>query len=209
MDELRVVLADDHPVVRAAVRNELQASGIRVIGEAANGEDTLRLAERLQPDVLVLDIEMPGLNGLAVARRLRENRSTVPILVLSAYSHDVYVFGLLEAGATGYILKDEALETIVMAVRAAARGEPWFSPKVAAQVISRAIGQGGKAPTPLTEREVDVLRLIAKGLNNGHIAQQLCLSERTVKYHVCNIYSKLDVRSRGEAMLWAMQYQLA
>ena len=208
MEPIRVVLADDHPVVRAGIRNELLAAGIQVIGEATNGEDALHLAETLQPDVLVLDVEMPGLSGLEVTRRLRARQGIPPILVLSAYSHDAYVLGLLEAGATGYVLKDEALETIVMAVQAAARGKPWLSPEVAAKVMARALGDGRRSPSVLTPREYEVLQLMAKGMDNQGIAQNLCLSERTVKYHVCNIYDKLGVSSRAEAVCWAMQHGL-
>jgi len=207
MGTIRVVLADDHPVVRAGIRNELQAAGIQVIGEAANGEETLRLVERLRPDVVVLDVEMPGLNGLEVTRRLRASQSALPILVLSAHDHNSYVFGLLEAGAMGYVLKDEALEVIVMAVQAAAQGEAWLSPKVAAKVTARAMGYEKSQP-PLTARELEVLRLMAKGLDNQHIAEKLCLAERTVKYHAGNIYRKLRVSSRAEAVLWAVRQGL-
>ena len=131
---MRVVLVDDYPIVRASICRELQAAGIEVVGEAGDGEEALSLVERLQPDVLVLDVEMPKLNGVEVARylratgRLRDNR--LHILALSAYNTDSYVQGLLDAGATGYVLKDEALETIVAAVQSAARGQPWFSPSV-------------------------------------------------------------------------------
>jgi len=204
MKALRVVLADDHPVVRAGIRNELQAAGIKVLGEATDGEETLRLVERLQPDVLVLDVEMPGLNGLEVTRCLRETQPALPILVLSAYDHNSYVFGLLEAGATGYVLKDEALETIVMAVRRAARGEMWLSPRVAAKVTRRATGEGEEAP--LTERELEVLRLLARGWDNRRIAEELAISKRTVRFHLGNIYEKIGVQSRTEAALWAVRH---
>ena len=131
---MRVVLVDDYALVRSSIRKELQAAGIEVVGEAADGEEALSLVERLRPDVLVLDVEMPKLNGVEVARRLQKRggpRSSFPrILVLSAYNNEGYMRGLLDAGATGYVLKDEALETIVLAVQAAAHGLPWFSPSV-------------------------------------------------------------------------------
>jgi len=203
MKALRVVLADDHPVVRAGIRNELRAVGIEVVGEASDGEETLRLVERLRPEVLVLDVEMPGLNGLEVTRRLRETQPALPILVLSAYDHNSYVFGLLEAGATGYVLKDEALETIVMGVRRAARGEMWLSPRVAAKVTRRATG--GEEEVPLTERELEVLRLMARGWGNRRIGKEVGIAERTVKFHVGNIYLKLGVSSRIEAVMYAMK----
>ncbi len=135
---MRVVIADDYAVVRTSIRNELQAAGIEVVGEAADGEEALVLVERLRPDVLVLDMEMPKLNGLEVARHLRERgdqRGFHPrVLVLSAYNYAAHILGLLEAGAVGYVLKDEALETIVLAVQAAARGQQWFSPGIARKI---------------------------------------------------------------------------
>jgi len=208
MKAIRVVLADDHPVVRAGIRNELTAAGIDVVGEATTGEMVQGLVEGWQPEVLVLDVEMPGLNGLEVARRLRERQerlSTQPvhILVLSAYDHEAYVFGLLDAGATGYMLKDEALENIVQAVQTVARGEPWLSPRAMAKVIARA--QGRLLQEELSERELEVLRWMAKGQNNLQIAQALSVTERTVRYHVENILSKLKATNRMEAVMIAIQ----
>jgi DNA-binding NarL/FixJ family response regulator len=140
---MRVVLVDDYPVVRSSIRKELQAAGIEVVGEAADGEEALSLVERLRPDVLVLDVEMPKLNGVEVARYLRANsqhRGHLPhILALSAYNNEGYILGLLDAGATGYVLKDEALETIVLAVQTTARGLPWFSPSAGAKVRNRCL----------------------------------------------------------------------
>ncbi len=131
---MRVVLVDDYPPVRSSIRNELQAAGIEVVGEAADGEEALCLVERLRPDVLVLDVEMPKLNGVEVARHLKEigeqGHHPPRILALSAYNNEGYILGLLDAGALGYVLKDEALETIVLAVQATARGQSWLSPSV-------------------------------------------------------------------------------
>jgi len=208
MKAIRVVLADDHPVVRAGIRNELVAAGIDVVGEATTGEMVPGLVENLQPEVLVLDVEMPGLNGLQVARRLRERQEElssqpVYILVLSAYDHEAYVFGLLDAGATGYVLKDEALETIVQAVQTVARGEPWLSPRAMAKIIAR--GQGKLAVEELSERELEVLRWMAKGQNNLQIAKTLSVTERTVRYHVENILSKLKATNRMEAVIIGIQ----
>jgi len=142
---MRVVLVDDYPLVRTSIRNELQAAGIEVVGEAGDGEEALSLVERLCPDVLVLDVEMPKLNGVEVARRLRakgKQRDHPPrILALSAHNNEGYILGLLDAGAIGYVLKDEALETIVLAVQTTARGQPWLSPSIVPIVKSR-ISQG-------------------------------------------------------------------
>jgi len=137
-----------------------------------------------------------------VARLLREKHPELRILALSAYDENAFVFGLLSAGAMGYVLKEEALDTIVEAIRAASRGESWLSPRVAAKVMKRGIGT---EEVPLTERELEVLRLMAKGLSNKGIASELFISERTVKFHISNILSKLGVFSRTEAVLYAIR----
>jgi len=208
MEVIHVVLADDHPVVRAGIRNELVASGVQVVGEAVNGEEVQQLVERLHPEVVVLDVEMPGLNGLEVARRLRARQQAqldppVSILVLSAHDQEAYIFGLLDAGAAGYVLKDEALETIVQAVQTVARGAPWLSPRVMAKVIARSAGRTDAEA--LTEREMEVLQLMAKGLNNPQIGDALSIGERTVRFHVENILSKLKASNRMEAVMIAVQ----
>jgi DNA-binding NarL/FixJ family response regulator len=197
---IRVLLADDHPVVRAGVRTELDgADGIEVVGEASSGEEALRLVEELRPDVLVLDVVMPGMDGVEVARLLRERRPELRILALSIYDEDAFVFGLLSAGATGYVLKEETPDTIVEAIRAASRGEIWLSPKVGEKVLRRAIGE--EEEVSLTERELEVLGLMAKGWTNARIAQELKVSERTVRFHVENILGKLGVGSRTGAVV--------
>ena len=208
---IRVVVIDDHPIVRAGMRAILEgAEGISVVAEGTSGADALRLVARHRPDVLVLDVSLPDLNGLEVARRLREQGSTTTILVLTVHGDRQTVFGLLESGATGYVLKDEALETLVAAVRAAARGESWLSPSVARQVVRRAVGEERAEPGPplpsLTPREREVLRLLAQGLDNAAIARRLGVTKRTVQNHVSNIYSKLDVSSRTEAALLAIRH---
>ncbi len=218
-----VVIVDDHPVVRAGMRTVLDtAPGVTVVAEGASGADALRLVAQHRPDVLVLDVNLsdpsPGsgqaLNGVEVARRLRDRGTTTAILILTIYDDSQTVFGLLESGATGYVLKDEALETLVSAVRAAARGESWLSPAVARQVVRRAVGEAPslreqvRASIPLTPREVEVLRLLAQGLDNEAIAQRLVVTKRTVQNHVSNIYGKLEVASRTEAMLYAIRHEL-
>lgn len=203
---IRVVLADDHPVVREGLRNLLErAPDITVVAEAGDGQEALRLAEELTPDVLLLDIEMPGMTGVEVARRLRAAGSPVRVLALGAYDDELYIFGLLEAGAAGYLLKDEAIEAIVAAVRGGVAGgeEGFFSRRVAGKIVRRR--QEGKESCPLTEREQEVLRLLAKGWSNARIAQELAISERTVRYHLQNIYNKIGVSTRGEAIVWAVR----
>ncbi len=205
MQAIRVVLADDHPVVRTGIRTFLeQAADIEVLAEAEDGKAALRLAEELEPDVLLLDMELPGITGVEVTRRLQAAGSLVRVLALSAYDDEQYVFGLLDAGAAGYLLKDEALEAIVAAVRGVARGEGgWFSRQVAEKVVAWARGERAAPPgvARLTEREVEVLRLLARGRSNARIAQELAVSERTMKFHVENLLGKLGVGNRTEAVM--------
>jgi DNA-binding NarL/FixJ family response regulator len=210
MDVIKVLLADDHPALRAGIKGMLEKADIEVVGEAGDGDEALRLAERLLPDVLVLDAVMPGLRAPQVIHRLRETCPDLRVLVLTAYDENELVFGLLEAGAVGYVLKEEALETIEAAVRAVAQGEPWLSPKVAAKVMKEALGkeEAKEEAIPLTERELEVLQLMAKGWSNREIAKGLFITEGTVKNHVTNIYAKLGVHSRAEAVVWAWQQGL-
>ena len=202
-DPIRVVLADDHPLFRAGVRLLLErAEGIAVVGEASNGVEAMEQVRDLQPDVLILDMEMPEMTGVEVARRLRATGAEVRILVLSAYDDDEYVAELLANGAAGYLTKEEVPERIVVAVRGVARGkEGWLSQSVAQKAFQRRTAE--PAEQPLSPREYEVLRLIADGLDNAAIAEQLFISENTVKNHVTNIFAKLDVRTRAEAVAWA------
>ena len=208
-----VVIVDDHPIVRAGMRAILQsAADIEIVGEGENGADALRLVDELRPDVLALDVQLPDLNGLEVTRQLRAKGVSTAVLILTVHNDPQTIFGLLESGAVGYVLKDEALETLVSAVRSAARGETWLSPAVARQVVRRAVGSPASAPPEalvgLTPREVEVLRLIARGLDNTAIAQELCLTKRTVQNHISNIYGKMRVTSRTEAALLALRHGL-
>lgn len=211
---ITVAIVDDHPIVRAGMRAILDsASDIEIVGEGVNGSDALRLVDQLCPDVLALDVQLPDLNGLEVTRRLRANGSSTAVLILTAHDDSQTVFGLLECGAVGYVLKDEALEMLVGAVRTAARGETWLSPAVARQVVDRAVSgarllhpaEMPKEISSLTAREIEILRLIALGLDNTAIAETLCLTKRTVQNHISNIYGKLGVSSRTEAALAALR----
>lgn len=198
---IRVLLADDHPTVRIGLRVLLeQAPDVAVVGEAEEGREALTLIEALRPDVAIVDCELPELEGTEVAQAIRRRNLPVRVLALSAYDDDRYVRGMLEAGAVGYLLKEEAPHTIVKAVRAAAGGEGYFSPGVAGKVDA---WTRGELPGGLTRRELDVLRLVAQGYTNTRIAQELEIAERTVGFHVSNILEKLGVASRVEATVWA------
>jgi DNA-binding NarL/FixJ family response regulator len=207
---IRVVIVDDHPIVRAGMRAVLQsAADICVVAEGERGEDAFRLISEHQPDVLVLDVNLPGLNGVEVTRRLHRQNTASAILILTVHDDSETIFGLLEAGAIGCVLKVDALETLATAVRAAAQGQSWLSPKVAGQVVRRAMGDMNiSSPFPLTMREIDVLRLLAHGLDNDAIADRLALTKRTVQNHVSAIYGKIGVNTRAEAVLYAIQHQL-
>ena len=163
MDVIRILLADDHPVVRDGIRNRLdREEDLTVVGEAANGEETIRQARRSRPDVVLLDVAMPGPGAVPVMGALRQAVPSVKVLVLSAFDDDEYVFGMLAAGATGYALKDERLSTIVEAVRAVSRGETWLSPRVATKVARRAVGdKAGAEDNPLTDQD-QIIRRLAK-----------------------------------------------
>ncbi|MBI4790655.1 MAG: response regulator transcription factor [Chloroflexi bacterium] len=209
-----VVLVDDHPIVRAGLRAVLSATGdISVVAEGTRGADALHWVAEQHPDVLILDVNLPDLDGIEVTRRLRAQGTRTAILILTVHDDQETVFGVLESGATGYVLKDDALETVAGAVRAVARGETWLSPGVATLVVQRATGPAPApaqtASLPLTAREIEVLGLLAQGLDNAAIAQRLVLATRTVQNHVSTIYSKLGVTSRTQAALLAIRHGLA
>lgn len=205
---VRVLLADDHPAIRAGIRGALtRAPGIVVVGEADNGVDALRLIEEQRPDVVVLDCRLPGLAGTEVAAWLQAQRLPTRVLALSAYAEDQYVRGMLQAGAAGYLLKEEALDTVTKAVQAVAQGQQWFSPGVMPQVLAWMRGERSLSPgaEKLSGRELQVLRLLARGWDNRRIAQELSIGEGTVKNHVVSIYTRLGLHSRAEAVAWAWE----
>ena len=209
MDSIRVIVADDHSVVREGTRRILeQYSDLEVVGEGADGNEALELIRRLRPDVAILDIRMPGMSGIEVVRGMRELSVQTKAVMLSAYDDDEYIMALMEAGATGYILKTARASELVDAVRRVHQGEPVLHPSIAVKVArlwERSRAEKTMAPSQqLTAREREVLELAAKGLRNKAIADSLVLSVRTVEGHVNSILTKLGVSSRVEAVLYAV-----
>jgi NarL family two-component system response regulator LiaR len=212
-EPIRVVIADDHHLTRAGIRQALQAqSDLALVGEASNGAEALHLARTLTPTVLLIDVEMPKLTGIEVAQALHKDGSSVRVLVLSAYPDAEYVYGLLDLGAAGYLLKDEAeASLIVQAIRDVAQGEnvPWISPGLGRMLIRSRFRQEANPLEGLSEREVEVLRLVAQGCDNQQIADALFISWHTVKNHIDKIKNvKLGVRTRTEMVAWAWEHGL-
>ncbi|MDX1614805.1 MAG: response regulator transcription factor [Candidatus Promineifilaceae bacterium] len=203
---ISVLLADDHAVVRAGIRLFLEhAPDLRVVAEADDGAMAQALIEKHLPDVAVLDIQMPQASGIEVTRWVRANHPQVGILVLTAYDDDPYVMAVLEAGANGYVLKTAAPQDIIQAVRDVHEGKSAVDPVIARKLIEQLAGQRpGNRYESLTEREVEVLELTARGFTNKAIGLQLGISDRTVQGHLARIYSKLDVNSRTEAVMRAV-----
>jgi DNA-binding NarL/FixJ family response regulator len=206
MNQIRVVMIDDHPIVRSGIRMLLERAGdIIVVGEADRGDNAVRMVQELQPHVLLLDMEMPGKDGLTVARELKEAALNVRVLALSAHDDEEYIMNLLQIGAAGYLTKEEALDTIVDAVRGVAKGEEgWLSRRAAARITTATRKQPNKL-IDLTEREEEVVALLADGHTNNEIADLINVTERTVRFHLRNIYDKLDVNSRAAAISWAIK----
>ncbi len=207
---IRVVLADDHPSLRAGLRARLEKErDIEVAGEAGTGEEAFRLATELKPHVLLLDMQMPGISGIEVARRLKAAEAPVRILALSAHDNEEYVVKLLDSGASGYLTKQEPLETIVSAVRGVAKGEEgWMSRDASKTLIRHQLSRRTASADPariLTRREREVMMHLARGKSNQQIADELFITESTVKKHVNSIYFKLEVNSRAEAVAWAWE----
>jgi len=206
-DPIRVILADDHAVVRKGIREFLETDDtLTVIGEGANGDEALKLIRELRPDVAVLDIQMPGRSGIDVTRAARAERLPVGILLLTAFDDEPYVRAALQAGANGYVLKTAEAQDIIRAVQAVYEGKSAIDPAITRKLIAQmGRAEAPEAPVePLSEREVEVLRLAAKGYTNKAIGAQLAISDRTVQGHLARIYDKLHANSRTEAVMRAV-----
>lgn len=207
-ESIHVLIADDHAVVREGLRTLINTEpGLDVIGEAADGREAVQQTHELKPDVILLDMVMPQLDGLGAIKAIKEEQPEAKILVLTSFADDDKVFPAIKAGALGYLLKNSSPQRLLRAIRDVHRGEPSISPDVAKKLMMEMQRPAGLPLTaePLTEREVDVLRLVAKGLTNQDIAAQLVIGEGTVRTHVSNILSKLHLANRTQAALYALR----
>jgi len=206
-ESITVLIVDDHAVVRQGVRGYLEAQpDISIAGEAASGEEAVRLAADQVPDVVLMDLLMPGMDGVETTRQVRRVSPRSQVVVLTSYHEDVHIFPAIKAGALSYLLKDVGPEELAGAVRAAARGEAVLHSHVATRVMQELRGTRREVPNPfaeLTNRELEVMHLIAEGLSNALIAERLVLSEKTVKGYVSNILSKLHLADRTQAAVLA------
>ncbi|MBT1583668.1 response regulator [Curtobacterium flaccumfaciens] len=228
-DDLTIVLADDQELVRAGFRVILESEpGFRVVGEAADGAGAVEAVQELRPDVVCLDVQMPGVDGLEAARRIAALPHPPAVLILTTFDSDDALFQALEAGASGFLLKNASPERLIDAVRTVAAGDALLAPDVTRRVISRATASAAAQPSAttttaapattgddalaaagLTERETEVLRLLARGLSNAEIAAELYVGDATVKTHVSNVLQKLALRDRIQAVVWAFEHGVA
>jgi len=208
-DPIRVLLVDDHSMVRIGLKAYFNSLGdIQVVGEAAGGEEAVRLAEEVRPDVVLMDLIMPGMDGVEATRQVKRVCPSAQVIILTSYHEDEHIFPAIRAGALSYVLKDIDPDELAEAVRRARAGEAMLNPQVAARMVKELRGGAQEETNPfqeLTDREMDVLRLIAGGKNNQEIADGLVISEKTVKTHITNILAKLHLKDRTQAAVYAWQ----
>jgi len=211
LDELRVLVVDDHDLFRTGLRNLLEEQGVNVVGEAENGETAIRLASDLAPDVVVMDLNMPGAGGVETTRRLSSLAPLSRVVVLTISADDDDVMNAVMAGACGYLLKNSSIQELIAGIRAASAGESLISPQIAAKVLQRLRAQSKDADAAetiraeLSDRELQVLKLIANGKDNAQIARELFISPKTVKNHISNILMKLQIENRIQAAVYAVR----
>lgn len=211
MDKMRILLAEDHKVVREGTRRLLESQeDFEVVGEASDGVEAVELAKKYKPEIIIMDVSMPRLNGIEATKQIKALYPNMAILVLTGYDDDEYVFALLEAGAAGYLLKESSGEELIDAVRQVMTGEPVLHPKIMKKVLNRLRSPSEDMPVQslgevLSDREMEVLRLAAKGMSNMEIADSLTLSVRTVQTHLRSIFNKLGVGSRSEAIVYGLK----
>jgi DNA-binding NarL/FixJ family response regulator len=209
MSEIRLLIVDDHPVVRAGLRGMFETDpGFSVVGEAADGAAGVEAATRDRPDIVLMDLQMPVMDGVEAIRRIRALPNPPPVLVLTTYDSDAQILAAVEAGAAGYLLKDSPRETLFAAVRSAVGGGSPLAPSVAARLLQRVGSSRSAGPRPLTSREFDVVNMVARGSSNREIARDLHISEATVKTYLTRIFEKLDVADRTSAVTTALERHL-
>lgn len=209
MAKIRVLLAEDHAIMREGTREFIgREADMEVVAEAGDGEEAVRLTAKYKPDVVVMDIRMPKLNGIEATKQIKAMLPSTAILILTAYDSDQYIFALLEAGAAGYLLKGIRTHELIDAIRAVYAGESVLHPVIASRVIRRVVTPASsetRAVEQLSEREHEILKLAARGISNKDIAEKLFLSPRTVQVHLGNIFNKIGVASRTEAVLYGLK----
>ncbi len=211
LDEVRVVVVDDHDLFRTGLKTLLEEQGVNVVGEAPNGQTAIRLASELAPDVVVMDLNMPGLTGVETTRKLAGIAPLTRVVVLTISADDDDVMDAVMAGACGYLLKDSSIQELIVGIRAAAAGESLISPQIAAKVLRRLRAQSSSEDAAetiraeLSDREIEVLKLIANGKDNAQIARELFISPKTVKNHISNILMKLQIENRIQAAVYAVR----
>jgi DNA-binding NarL/FixJ family response regulator len=211
LDEVRVLVVDDHDLFRTGLKNLLEEEGVNIVGEAENGENAIRLAADLAPDVIIMDLNMPGLGGVETTRRLSGLAPLSRVVVLTISADDEDVMSAVMAGACGYLLKDSTIQDLIAGIRAAAQGESLISPQIAAKVLQRLRSHSTNEDAAetiraeLSDRELEVLKLIANGKDNAQIARDLFISPKTVKNHISNILMKLQIENRIQAAVYAVR----